>query len=107
MVGVGSAQTDSLSNTTGRHFENHRDNFFNNGRNEDGNEYVVVQPSIQLEGNLIRYMKFFVGANYRLAFNSSTTTTLPKNTLQGVSVNLGLKLGLFDFYIGKREKIQN
>ena len=101
VVGMGSASADSLR-TEGSH--NHDNSTFD-GHGRDGNEYVVVQPGIQLEANLIRYVKLFGGVNYRLAFASSTsTTTLPKNTLQGVSINVGLKMGLFDYYLKKRMK---
>ena len=102
VVGVGSASADSL------HTEGSRDNHidYGTGKGHDGNEYVVVQPGIQLEANVIRYVKLFGGVNYRLAFasGSSSTTPLPKNTLQGVSINVGLKLGLFDYYLKKRVK---
>ena len=101
VVGMGSASADSLR-TEGSH--NHDNSTFD-GHGRDGNEYVVVQPGIQLEANLIRYVKLFGGVNYRLAFASGTsTTTLPKNTLQGVSINVGLKMGLFDYYLKKRMK---
>ncbi len=101
VVGMGSASADSLR-TEGGH--KHYDSGFD-GQGRDGNEYVVVQPGIQLEANLIRFVKLFGGVNYRLAFASgSSTTTLPKNTLQGISINVGLKIGLFDYHLGKRTK---
>ena len=102
VVGIGSASIDSLNKSNGGS-HSHFESGFNGDR--DGNEYVVVQPGIQFEANLLRFIKFFAGANYRLAFQSGNAkTTLHKNTLQGASVNAGLKLGLFDFYIGKRVK---
>jgi hypothetical protein len=51
---------------------------------------------------MIRYLKLFGGANYRLAFNNSNAT-IPKNTFSGLSLNLGVKVGLFDYWIGKKQ----
>lgn len=101
VVGMGFASTDSTLNR-GRHLDN-RD--YGNGNRFGNNNFVVIQPGIQVEGNLIRYAKFFVGASYRIAIaNSNNSTTIPTNTLSGVSINAGLKLGLFDFYIGKKQQ---
>lgn len=100
MIGMGMAHTDSLK------FDHHGRGFDHNNRNDfdfrDHNEAVIIQPGIQLEANMIRYLKIFAGANYRLAFNNSNAT-IPKNTFSGLSLNLGLKVGLFDYWIGKKQ----
>lgn len=72
------------------------------GRN--GNGFLVVQPGIHLEMNLMRYAKIYVGANYRLSFlTDNQSALLPANTLQGFSINAGLKLGLFDYKLGRKK----
>jgi hypothetical protein len=106
VVGVGSAQKDSLSAENNRRHDGIKG--FNDNRiggNGLDNERIVAQVGMQLEANLIRYVKLFGGVNYRMSFSNgaTTTTTVPSNTLQGVSVNLGLKMGLFDLWIGKKQ----
>lgn len=100
MIGMGMAHTDSLK------FDHHGRGFDHNNRNDfdfrNHNEAVIIQPGLQLEANMIRYLKIFAGANYRLAFNNSNAT-IPKNTFSGLSLNLGLKVGLFDYWIGKKQ----
>ena len=103
VVGMGVASADSLSN--GR--DGRGDLFEVGGRgnrgNNNRNSFVVIQPSIQIEANLVRFVKLFAGINYRLAFKeNSTTNTLPSNTLQGVSFNFGAKMGLFDFHVKQK-----
>ncbi len=98
-VGMAIAGADSL-NSAGERINGDRFDIFNTG--VESSEYVIIQPSIQFEANLMRYAKIFAGANYRVAFSSETGfTVLPKNTLQGFSINVGLKIGLFDFNLKK------
>jgi hypothetical protein len=103
-VGMGWAQKDSLSSENNRRHDGFN---FEKGNSSNGNERIVAQVGMQLEANLIRYVKLFGGVNYRMSFSNgtTTTTTLPSNTLQGVSVNLGLKMGLFDLWIGKKQAV--
>ncbi len=100
VIGAGFASVDSTLNRGGN-FENHK---YNNGRDFSDNMSVVIQPGIQVEANLIRYAKVFAGASYRVAIaNSNNAANIPSNTLSGVSINAGLKLGLFDLFIGKKQ----
>ena len=104
VIGAGFASVDSTLNSGG-HFENH---MTRNGDHFSDNTFVVIQPGIQVEANLIRYAKVFVGANYRVAIaNTGNAANIPSNTLSGVSVNAGLKLGLFDLFIGKKQAAVN
>ena len=102
VVGMGVASADSLSSRNGR------DDLFEfggkkNRGNDNRNSFVVIQPSIQVEANLVRFVKLFAGVNYRLAFKeNSTTNLLPSNTLQGISFNFGAKMGLFDFHVKQK-----
>jgi hypothetical protein len=66
---------------------------------ESGNISKIIQPGIIAEANLARFVKFHIGANYRLAFNSNGYNT----DYQGFSANTGLKIGLFDYSL-KRKK---
>jgi hypothetical protein len=105
MVGVGEAQVDSLGeNQRLKSFEGRgRENGFS--RNQ-GNGYVVIQPGINVEANLLSFMKLFVGANYRFSILSDNNSTLlTANTLQGVSISAGAKVGIFDHHFGKHKKV--
>lgn len=102
VIGGGSARIDSAT------YFNHRmpDLMPPNGqgrfdRRMNGNEYFVVQPGVQVETNLMRYFKLYAGANYRFAMPVGNSNVLPANTLQGFSMNVGLKIGLFDFPTNK------
>jgi hypothetical protein len=100
-VGMSWARTDSvLYNNRGR-----------NSRNLDyrgnNNERVFAQLGINVEGNLIRYAKIFTSASYRMSFNNGTSTTIPNSVLNGFSLSAGLKLGLFDLWIGKKQTAEN
>lgn len=100
-IGAGQVSIDSVNTRYGRD----RNDSFGHGYNATNrNSFVVVQPGIALEMNLLRYAKLYVGANYRLSFlNDNQTTLLPANTLQGFSVNAGLKVGLFDAKLHRKK----
>jgi hypothetical protein len=105
MVGMGEVSADSLSNYNGGWYkENHaRDFGFN--RNSNSNSYVVIQPGINVEANLLSFMKLFVGANYRFSIlNDNNSALLTANTLQGLSISAGAKVGIFDHHFGKHKK---
>lgn len=77
------------------------DIFDNDGRH---NMSRIIQPGINVEANLSRYAKFYVGANYRFAFNNHSTNT---TDLSGFAANAGLKLGIFDYNLKKKAKKTN
>ncbi len=106
IIGVGVANADSLNN---RWFGNGR----RDGRNKSDIErpdntvaYFVVQPGIQIEANLFRFMKLYVGANYRIGTTENATAPLTKSAFNGFSVNTGMKVGLFDLSL-QRNKIKS
>jgi hypothetical protein len=103
IVGIGEASVDSLG-ISGRRNGRYQENGFFGHNRTNRNAYVVVQPGIQLETNLMRFAKLYAGANYRLSFlTDNQTALLPAITMQGFSVNAGLKLGLFDFKLNRKK----
>lgn len=99
-IAGGRASADSLYSRWDRHGE------WNRFRSSNANSFVVIQPGINVEMNLIRFAKLYVGANYRLSFlTENNSALLPANSLQGYSINAGLKLGLFSMNL-KRKKAQ-
>jgi hypothetical protein len=102
-VGMGSARADSLvSRPRTPGFEPGAGNRPFRG----GDRFGVVQPGIHLEANLSRFAKLYAGASYRISWENSnrSATVLPTNTLQGVSLEAGLKVGLFDWKVKKKQK---
>lgn len=91
-VGVGIARTSAATFDT---------RFSDN--NSTLNSFALIQTGVHAEANLIRYVKVFGGASYRFAVNNSVTT-VPTNTMQGLSLDLGLKLGIFDMSLKRHKK---
>lgn len=96
VLGYGRARADSL--------DWRRNSHWHDGFDEDGDrnrafrgEYAIIQPGINLEGNLTRHVKVFAGASYRFAPKvGSSGASLPTDALQGASFGAGLKVGLFN-----------
>ena len=118
VVGFGVAQLDSVSytrnptidsldndhNGKGKHYNNGND--FGRRNRGISNDYFIIQPGIQLEANIFRAVKLFGGVNYRVAFPTETLTApLASSTLSGLSANIGLKVGLFDFSTTKKRNL--
>jgi hypothetical protein len=100
VVGVGSVQADSL-NKRSRFLGGRND--FNSYR---GNSYVVIQPGVNVEANMLKFMKLFVGVNYRFSIlNDNNSAVLPASALQGLSVSAGLKMGIFNYHFGKKKEM--
>lgn len=70
------------------------DNDYNDYHNTDTNWFLVVEPGVQVEVNLLKWLRFSPGVSYRFV-NNSESLDLTDNKLQGVSVNLTLKFGRF------------
>ena len=65
------------------------------GRNDpfrNGPRALGVQPGINLEVNLFKYIKVFGGANYRFAFGEEKTRDMSRAT-----GTIGVKVGVFDY----------
>ncbi len=96
MIGGGMASTDSIA---GRGFV---PGPYRINRNTPSNQFFMVQPGIQIEANLMKYAKAYIGAQYRFAFDRGNSTNLDVNVLKGFGVYAGLKIGLFDYNLKKK-----
>lgn len=128
VIGAGMAQIDSVG--ANHNSKNDGDMYGEKGKNEGGmkengssdngkkgmedNLFFMIQPGIHLETNILKYAKIFVGANYRIAAGKSNLIStnpllIPTSSqMSGLSVNFGIKVGLFDYDIHrKRNKITN
>ncbi len=113
--GVGGFSIDSLNPTsvpaidstdTGFHDGHHkgigRHNF--GGRNEFNNYFGFITPGLNLEVNLMKFAKVYVGASYRIATNLKNNTgytTVAANDFSGINFVIGTKLGLFEYKVRK------
>jgi hypothetical protein len=60
----------------------------------DENWFFVVEPGVQVELNLLRWMRFSPGVSYRFT-DGSDAAGLSDSDLRGMSLNLTLKFGKF------------
>lgn len=68
---------------------------YRNGRNDpyrNGPRALGIQPGVNLEVNLFKYVKVFGGANYRFAFGEEKTPGMSR-----AAGTLGVKVGVFDY----------
>lgn len=101
VIGRGWASADSL---TGRQFDGHPHDIDSPRFNRDrrGADFVVIQPGVQLETNLLRNVQLYAGAHYRVAPVVNDATNVPSDALQGLVLNAGIKAGLMAPRIHKR-----
>jgi hypothetical protein len=74
-----------------------KNNNYNNDTNDqvfDENWFFVAEPGVQVEINLLKWMRFSPGISYRAAFGSNAAG-LTDNSLSNVSYNATLKFGKF------------
>lgn len=65
-----------------------------NHQAHDENWFFVVEPGVQVEINLLRWLRFSPGMSYRFV-NNSNAPGLKDSDLQGASLNMTLKFGKF------------
>jgi hypothetical protein len=118
MIGYGQTSAGSLNqlttnnyNDTLYHTKEHKGGNKNGTHNRNDNmstsNYFVVQPSVNIEANLFKYIKLFAGVNYRVTIETKAGSTLPSNALNGLAGTIGLKLGLFEIntaFLKKKKK---
>ncbi len=108
LIGVGYASSDTLTS------RGERGNKGKRGKNDWGGwdvsksssnnaTFGVIQPGINVEVNVLKYLSIYAGANYRIALNSSSTI-LPNNKLSGLGLEVGVKGGLFGFPLSRFKK---
>jgi hypothetical protein len=63
-------------------------------RDDDPRFFFVMEPGVQVEFNLLKWMRFSPGVSYRKAFNAKGNG-LTDNDLSNVSYNVTFKFGRF------------
>ena len=108
LIGDGRSTIDSIGNhNEGKDYDySHHDDQHSHHGNEIS--FLVIQPGINVEANVFRFMKVFGGANYRIVSGGESRTNntaieSPRlGQMQGLSFNLGIKIG-YDFKLGKKK----
>jgi hypothetical protein len=60
----------------------------------DQSQFFVIEPSIEVELNVIRFMRIAAGVSYRYASNLNLITT-PNDSFNNFSGSVTLKFGRF------------
>jgi hypothetical protein len=102
MIGMGVAQADSTNNSRPKNWFEDRYRDFS----KRGNSYAIIQPGVNVEANMLKFMKLFVGVNYRFSvLNDNNSTALSSTALQGFSISAGMKVGIFNYHFGKKKEM--
>jgi hypothetical protein len=98
LVGMGEASMDSVDvKSTETNNEMHGMHGIRGDDSGMNGEFFVIQPGINVEANLLRNVKLFAGANYRIASKIGTASTIvPKDALIGFGISAGVRVGIFD-----------
>ncbi len=99
-AGGGYGNFEGGKNGGGRNGDRFDHEFGRNNTFGDRTAYAVIQPGINLEANVVRFARVFVGANYRFAFSDAGYSS----DFQGFALNAGLKIGVFDYALRKGNK---
>jgi hypothetical protein len=79
--------------------------FFGRGINRnDNNHFGYITPGLNLELNVMKYARLFLGISYRIATglkNNTIYNTVSTSDFSGVGLSLGAKIGLFEFNVRK------
>jgi hypothetical protein len=115
IMAIGSATNDSI---TREHYSkdfNHsahnqvKPNNFKHHHNNS--QFFIIQPGVNIEANLMKYVIIFGGVSYRQATktnklrNINNNDSIAANQISGISATLGFKFGLFNYPILKKDSL--
>lgn len=73
---------------------NSYDNYYSDPHAEDANAFFVIEPGLELELNMVKFMRLAIGGYYRYTSDLSLIDT-PSDVLNGFSAGVTLKFGKF------------
>ncbi len=70
-----------------------------------GTNFFLVQPGVNVEANVLRFVKVYAGASYRIAAGDTRTSSVISapnaSQIQGLSFSAGVKIG-YDFWLHRK-----
>ncbi len=112
LIGAGYVRLDSTGSFWYR--RGNRDDFHGLSIDNHGdyNPFFTAQVGANVEMNVFRFLKVYVGGSYRLTTGSTVTypianagtATLTNSQLSGLNAQAGIKLGLFDISTERRKR---
>ncbi|MCK5170004.1 MAG: outer membrane beta-barrel protein [Bacteroidales bacterium] len=77
-------------------YEDDSNDFWNNYNEIDNSAAFIVEPGVNIELNLAKFIKFSVGASYRLVYGTNfDVVDITNEELSDLSFNASFKFGLF------------
>jgi len=76
------------------HWKNYDDPDFHRPYNQDGDAFFVIEPGIEIELNMVKFMRLAIGGHYRFTSNLDLVDT-KSGILNGFSTGVTLKFGKF------------
>jgi hypothetical protein len=108
MIGGGRASIDSTGRRPGPGMDGPYGHHGGPGEHGSQISFFLIQPGINVEANVLRFVKIFAGASYRIVSNSEThaspyiSADPPSlSQLQGLSFSAGIKIG-YDFQLHRK-----
>lgn len=112
VIGTGFANNDSLAYRYGSPNRPHRGGLQQDYYDKNNfSQFFILQPGVNIEANLVRFVKIFGGINYRLATklennrNGNITAPITASQASGITATIGIKIGLFDYQLHKRDSL--
>jgi hypothetical protein len=116
IIGNGFARNDSVNRDFGNNYNRQRGNKRSSMHDGigNGNRFFVIQPGVNIEANLAKYVRVFAGVNYRFVSKYSNknsaiavnSDSISANAVSGISATVGLKIGLFDYNLYRKDSLQ-
>jgi hypothetical protein len=91
ILGAGGA---SVSNKIYDPYDNVNQEDWTNFEIVESSGYFIAEPGVNLELNIVRFMRMTMGANYRF-ITGTNLERISDSDLSGISFNFGLKFGKF------------
>jgi hypothetical protein len=76
------------------HGNSYNNNYYNNGTTLDWNVFFVVEPGVNVEANVVKFMRVWAGASYRYTPNLKLVNT-PSDLINSFNLNFGIRFGKF------------
>lgn len=107
--GIGNFRADTLGRVYGDNDFHHGHGGYGNGSGRSNNHFGYLAPGLNLEVNVTKFTRFFLGASYRVALglkNNTSFTSIASGDFSGLGLAMGVKAGLFEFNVKKDQSVE-